>query len=59
MEAKNRAKKTVKAVGTGLFLAAATLNNSPIRTRLGEIEEEMERLQEEKDRLEARLLRRY
>jgi hypothetical protein len=51
---KNAAKRTGKGIG----LAIAATNNAPIRARLYEIEEEMERLQEEKTKL-AKLITKF
>ncbi|PYS67708.1 MAG: hypothetical protein DMF69_22295 [Acidobacteria bacterium] len=49
-------KKALSSTGNGLMLAATAIHNTPIRSRLIEIEEEMEKLREEKAELEARLL---
>lgn len=55
---KNAVKNTLKSIGTGLDVGLTAIHNSPIRVRLNEIEEEMERLSEEKAELEAKLIHR-
>lgn len=49
-------KNTLSSIGNGLITAAAAINNAPIRSRIYEIDEEIERLQEEKAELEKQLL---
>ena len=49
-------KKALSSTGKGLMIATAAINNGPIRTRLYEIEDEIEKLEEEKAKLEAKLL---
>lgn len=51
-------KKALTSTGNGLLNAATAVHNSPIRTRMYEIEEEIQKLQDEKDELEKRLLQR-
>lgn len=56
MKSHPKIKKSLSTIGTGLFVATAAIHNGPIRTRLYEIDAEMEKLQEEKEQLEARLI---
>jgi hypothetical protein len=50
-------KSAAKSFGSGLLTTATVLHNSPINTRIAEIDEQMEKLQEEKTRLEADLIK--
>lgn len=56
MNFKEKAKNAATATGRGLLIAAEAMNDVPLRTRISEIDEEIERLQEEKSNLEAKLI---
>lgn len=50
-------KSAMSSVGNGLLVTATVLHNSPVQTRISEINEEMQKLQDEKTRLEDQLIR--
>jgi len=54
----SKVKSALATTGNGLLLAGSVLHNAPIHSRIAEIEEEIEKLQEEKAELEAKLLSR-
>jgi uncharacterized small protein (DUF1192 family) len=45
-------KSTVSSIGKGLLTSLEVIHNAPISARIREIDEEIERLQEEKAKLE-------
>jgi hypothetical protein len=47
----------MSSVGSGLLSASTAILNSPFQTRIAEIDEEIKRLQEERDRLEKKLIK--
>lgn len=49
-------KSVLSATGKGLFATATAIHNSPLRTRMYEIDEEIAKLQEEKAQLEKQLI---
>jgi len=53
---KEKAKKTLSSIGNGLLAATTAIHNGPIRSRIYEIDEEIEKLQQEKAELEAKLI---
>lgn len=53
---KESFKKTMSSIGNGLSLATVAIANAPIRTRMDEIDEEIAKLQEERAKLEERLV---
>jgi uncharacterized small protein (DUF1192 family) len=44
-------KSAMSAIGNGALIAATVIHNSPIDTRITEIDEEIERLQQERAQL--------
>jgi hypothetical protein len=53
---KETLKKTMSSIGKGLDVVLTATHNSPLRSRIYEIEEEIAKLQAEKAELEERLV---
>lgn len=53
---KDKLKKFATSVGSGIESILVATHNSPLRTRMYEIEEEIEKLQEEYAELEEKLM---
>ena len=53
---KEKAKKTLNTIGRGLLTATQAMHNGPIRSRIYEIDEAIEKLQQEKAELESKLI---
>lgn len=49
-------KNVLSATGKAALVAASAIHNSPLRTRMYEIDEEITRLQEERAELAAQLI---
>jgi uncharacterized small protein (DUF1192 family) len=50
-------KSAMSSFGNGLLTATTVLHNAPIHTRIAELDMEIEKLQEEKTKLEDQLIR--
>lgn len=53
---KERIKKSLSSVGRGTYNVLSSMSNVKIRSRMAEIDAEIERLQEERAELEDRLI---
>jgi hypothetical protein len=56
MTKTDKFKKTMSSIGNGTLTALEAINNAPIRSRMNEIDAEIEKLQEERAELEERLI---
>lgn len=53
---KSKLKNAASSIGNGLLTTLTVLNNSPVNTRIREIDEEIKTLEEEKARLKTQLI---